>query len=95
MKDIVKQPRRIHAADSLNTINDIITDKVKQWDVFDLDVEHSMLSPVKRVIKARDLEWRHMEFPQLGDGETFIYDGIATLVVGVKGANFEEHEDNR
>ena len=95
MKDLIKLPRRICAADSLHKINDILTDKIRQWDVFDLDVEESMIDSVKRVIKARDLEWRNMEFPQLDDSETFIYDGVATLVVGAKGADFEKHEEDR
>jgi hypothetical protein len=85
-KALVKLPARIRAADSLNTINDVITDKLKKWDCFDLDVEKSMLSAVKRVAKARDLEWRDPEFE---------VDNVITIVVGHKGADFEDHERRR
>jgi hypothetical protein len=86
MKDLITLPQQIRAADSLNTISEIITDKLRNWDCFDLDVESSMLPAVKRVIKARDLDW---EDPGLQ------YGGVITIVVGVKGADFKAHEEER
>ena len=96
-KSLVKLPERIRAADSLNTINDVITDKLKKWDCFDLDVEESTLPAVKRVFKARNLEWRHLGYPDKDDpeAEPCIYGGIVTIVVGYKGADFEGHERER
>ena len=84
--DLVKTEPRIRVSDSLNTISDIITTKLKRWDCFDLDVPKSRLEATKRVIRARDLEWVDPELE---------VDDVITLVVGVKGADFEEHERMR
>jgi hypothetical protein len=92
---IVRKPSGIKVSDSLSKINDIISDRIKKWDCFDLDAPLERLDAVKRVIVARDLEWRNMEYPEKGTGEDFVHDGIVTLVVGVKGADFEDHERRR
>ena len=91
MNDLVKRPTMVRPTDSLSEISDIITERLGKWETFDLDVCEEQLSAVERVIKARDLEWRHMD----GDDEPFVYDGVATIVVGVLGSDFEDHEARR
>ena len=85
-KDLVKRPTRIEVEDSLSKISDIITGKLAQWDCFDVELPVIRLEAVKRVIKARDLEWAD---PDLA------YDDIIVIVVGVKGADFKDHEERR
>jgi len=82
-KALVKTEPIIRASDSLSKISEMITDKLKRWDVFDLNVR---LSAVKRILTARDLEYNHPEFEA---------DGVVVIVVGKKGADFDEHERNR
>lgn len=85
-KALVETEPAITAEDSLTKINDVITDKLKKFDVFDLNVYKGRSSAVKRVIKARGLEWRNSEF---------MIGSVIVLVVGVQGADFAEHERNR
>jgi len=89
----VKTPSRYDPKppDSLEGLSNLITKRLKQWDCFDVNVSSERLSAFKRVIVARGLEWANME----GGDEPFVYDGIATLVVGERGADFEDHERRR
>jgi hypothetical protein len=72
--------------DSLSRINDVITANLKKWDCFDIGLHKDRLEAVKRIIKARDLEWRDAELE---------YQDEVVLVVGVKGSDFKQHEEDR
>ena len=77
--------------DSLEELSNILTKSLKRSDCFDFDVSPKRLNAMKKIIKARDLEWAHME----GADEPFEYQGVVTIVVGVQGADFEDHEQRR
>jgi len=72
--------------DSLDRINAVITTKLREWDCFDIGLHKDRLGAVKRVIKARDLEWRD---PELA------YQDEIVITVGVKGADFKKHDEDR
>jgi len=72
--------------DSLEELNNVLTDKLKKWDCFDFDVPRHRLEAMKRAIEGRDLEWFDPDLE---------IDDVITIVVGTKGADFEDHERRR
>jgi len=82
-------PAMSQPSDSLEELSNLITEKLKKWDCFDFDVTPKRLNAMKKIIKGRDLEWVYA----MEDSEP--YQGIVTLVVGVQGADFEDHERRR
>jgi hypothetical protein len=82
----VTVPDHITPEDSLSRISDVITNNLKKWDCFDISLHTDRLEAVKRVVKARDLEWRDAELE---------YQDEVVIVVGVKGADFKKHEEDR
>jgi len=75
--------------DSLEELSNLLTDKLIRWDCFDFDVTVERLNAFKKIIVARGLEWVYaMDDPTP-------WRGIVTLVVGVPGTDFEEHENLR
>jgi hypothetical protein len=87
----VETPLLQQPPDSLEELNTLITENLKKWDCFDFDVTPKRLNALKKILKGRDLEWVHME----GEDEPFEHKGIITLVVGIQGADFEDHERRR
>ena len=77
--------------DSLEELSNLITQKLKKWDCFDFDVTLKRLNAVKKIIKGRGLEWQNMH----GADEHFVYQDVVTIVIGVPGADFEDHERRR
>jgi len=83
---VVQRRNLIRGSDSLIQINDIITERLNKYECFDLDIDRSRLKAVYRVVKARDLEWFDPELE---------IDDCVTMVIGVKGSDFDKHEDDR
>ena len=73
---------------SLNELSDEITEKLKKFDVFDIDVPTVRIKAFLKILKARDFEWMPTDF---------VYDNKETIVVGKKGADFsfDLHEEER
>jgi len=85
----VKTPPMQQPPDSLEELSNLLTEKLKEWNCFDFDVSVKRLNAFKKIITGRDLEWVYaME-------DSVPYQGIVTLVIGVQGADFEDHERRR
>ena len=86
-----KVPPIAQPPNSLEELSNLLTEKLKEYDCFDFDVPMNRLNAMKKIIKGRDLEWVNME----GADETFEFNGVATIVIGKPGADFERHEQLR
>lgn len=94
-----KEPNNVRIlspTEELKELNDEITEKLKKWKIFDLDVPvnrlggligrlklHSIIS----VIEKRNLIWADPGFSNCK--------GKRTIVVGVRGSDFAQHEKDR
>lgn len=94
-----KEPNNVKilsSTDELRELNDEVTEKLKKWKMFDLDVPvrrlgglvgRLRLNSIISVIEKRNLVWAD---PGFGD-----YEGKRTIVVGVRGSDFAQHERDR
>lgn len=73
--------------DMLRDANDLITKRLKTYDCFDVNVYTKILKDFYWLLDERNLTYRD---PGFGD-----YEGKTTIVVGVQGADFEDHERRR
>jgi len=87
----IKTPSLPQPTDSLSELSDLLTEKLRKHDCFDFDVTLRRLNALKKIIKARGLEWVHAN----GQDEPFEFEGVVTIVIGVQGADFEKHERER
>ena len=74
------------SADILRDLNDEITEKLRKFDVFDINVPEISIKQFLQIIKKRNLDWRPTDF---------IHGNKETLVVGKKGVDFGQHEEER
>jgi hypothetical protein len=84
-----KEPNNVtikSPTDELRELNDKITEKLKKWTIFDIDVPKRRLSQFIEVIEQRNLVWHD---PGLE------HKGVVTLVIGKIGSDFKEHEEER
>jgi len=72
--------------DILNELNDKITEKLKKFDVFDIEVPIIRLKMFLKIVETRHLDWRDIDIE---------YDDKKVIVVGKKGVNFGQHEKER
>lgn len=72
--------------DILRELNDEITEKLIKFDVFDIEVPIIRMEQFIQIVKERNLDWRP------GD---IAADGKEVIVVGRRGVDFGQHEEDR
>lgn len=73
--------------DYLKEANKKITERLREYNCFDLNYPTKFLENLYWLLEERNLTYRDPGF-----GE---YNGKTTIVVGVQGADFEDHERRR
>ena len=75
--------------DRVKALNDEITEKLKKWKIFDIDVKDNefFLKIFSDLVEKRNLTWSDPDMPT--------YEGKRTIVVAVHGESFEQHEKDR
>jgi len=84
--NIVKTPTIPRPSDSLEELNNLITEKCDKWDTFDFNVTKKRLNAIKKIVINRELEWSDPDLQ---------IDDVVTIVIGKQGADFEDHEKRR
>jgi len=73
--------------DYIKEANEKITENLKRWDCFDLNFPTKLLEQLFWLLKERNLAYND---PGLEE-----FNGMTTIVVGRKDADFERHEAQR